>query len=64
MQTAGPMFSLCTTRPRGLPSADNEAGWQEALAKLAELAEAGDGKWMGSEVRRRPTNRLGWVGQS
>jgi uncharacterized protein YndB with AHSA1/START domain len=27
--------------PPGLPSADNEAGWREALAKLAALVEAG-----------------------
>jgi len=27
--------------PRGLPAADNEAGWREALAKLAALVEAG-----------------------
>jgi len=27
--------------PRGLPSADNEAGWREALAKLAALVAAG-----------------------
>ena len=27
--------------PRGVPSADNEAGWREALAKLAALLEAG-----------------------
>lgn len=27
--------------PRGLPTADNEAGWREALAKLAALVEAG-----------------------
>jgi uncharacterized protein YndB with AHSA1/START domain len=28
--------------PRGLPTADNEAGWREALAKLAALLEAGE----------------------
>jgi hypothetical protein len=27
--------------PRGLSIADNEAGWWEALAKLAALVEAG-----------------------
>jgi hypothetical protein len=27
--------------PRGLSTADNEAGWREALAKLATLVEAG-----------------------
>ena len=27
--------------PRGVPPADNEAGWREALAKLAALVEAG-----------------------
>ena len=27
--------------PRGLSTADNEAGWREALAKLAALVEAG-----------------------
>jgi uncharacterized protein YndB with AHSA1/START domain len=27
--------------PRGVPIADNEAGWREALAKLAALVEAG-----------------------
>jgi uncharacterized protein YndB with AHSA1/START domain len=27
--------------PRGLPTADNEAGWREALDKLAALVEAG-----------------------
>jgi uncharacterized protein YndB with AHSA1/START domain len=27
--------------PPGLPSADNEAGWREALAKLAVLVETG-----------------------
>jgi uncharacterized protein YndB with AHSA1/START domain len=27
--------------PRGLSTADNEAGWREALAKLASLVEAG-----------------------
>ena len=27
--------------PRGVPAADNEAGWREALAKLAALVEAG-----------------------
>jgi len=27
--------------PPGLPAADNEAGWREALAKLAALVEAG-----------------------
>jgi uncharacterized protein YndB with AHSA1/START domain len=27
--------------PRGVPSADNEAGWREALEKLAALVEAG-----------------------
>jgi uncharacterized protein YndB with AHSA1/START domain len=27
--------------PRGVPTADNEAGWREALAKLAALVEAG-----------------------
>jgi uncharacterized protein YndB with AHSA1/START domain len=26
--------------PRGVPAADNEAGWREALAKLAALVEA------------------------
>ena len=27
--------------PRGLPTADNEAGWRSSLAKLATLVEAG-----------------------
>ncbi|TAN53338.1 MAG: hypothetical protein EPN19_09395 [Betaproteobacteria bacterium] len=27
--------------PRGLPAADNEAGWKSSLAKLAALVEAG-----------------------
>ena len=27
--------------PPGVPIADNEAGWREALAKLAALVEAG-----------------------
>jgi hypothetical protein len=27
--------------PSGLSTADNEAGWREALAKLAVLVEAG-----------------------
>jgi uncharacterized protein YndB with AHSA1/START domain len=27
--------------PPGVPTADNEAGWREALAKLAALVEAG-----------------------
>jgi hypothetical protein len=27
--------------PRGLPTADNEAGWRSSLAKLAVLVEAG-----------------------
>lgn len=27
--------------PRGVPAADNEAGWQSSLAKLAALVEAG-----------------------
>lgn len=27
--------------PPGLPAADKEAGWREALAKLAALVEAG-----------------------
>jgi uncharacterized protein YndB with AHSA1/START domain len=27
--------------PSGVPTADNEAGWREALAKLAALVEAG-----------------------
>jgi Activator of Hsp90 ATPase homolog 1-like protein len=27
--------------PHGVPTADNEAGWREALAKLAALVEAG-----------------------
>jgi uncharacterized protein YndB with AHSA1/START domain len=27
--------------PRGVPTADNEAGWREALAKLAALVEVG-----------------------
>jgi uncharacterized protein YndB with AHSA1/START domain len=27
--------------PRGVPTADNEVGWREALAKLAALVEAG-----------------------
>ena len=27
--------------PRSVPTADNEAGWREALAKLAALVEAG-----------------------
>lgn len=26
---------------RGVPTADNETGWREALAKLAALVEAG-----------------------
>ena len=27
--------------PRGLPTADNEAGWRSSLAKLAALVECG-----------------------
>jgi len=27
--------------PRGVPPADNEAGWRSSLAKLAALVEAG-----------------------
>src|SRR5712664_19741 len=27
--------------PRGVPAADNEAGWRSSLAKLAALVEAG-----------------------
>jgi hypothetical protein len=27
--------------PRGVSTADNEAGWREALEKLAALVEAG-----------------------
>jgi len=27
--------------PRGVPAADNEAGWQSSLAKPAALVEAG-----------------------
>ena len=27
--------------PRGVPTADNEAGWRMSLAKLAALVEAG-----------------------
>ena len=27
--------------PPGVPTADNEAGWREAVAKLAALVEAG-----------------------
>ena len=27
--------------PRGVPTADNEAGWRSSLAKLAALVEAG-----------------------
>jgi uncharacterized protein YndB with AHSA1/START domain len=30
--------------PRGLPTADNQAGWRSSLAKLAELVEAGQEK--------------------
>jgi len=29
--------------PPGVPPADNEAGWREALSKLAALVEAGAG---------------------
>jgi uncharacterized protein YndB with AHSA1/START domain len=34
--------------PHGLPTADNEAGWQSSLAKLAALVEAGQGASDGS----------------
>ena len=34
--------------PRGLPTADNEAGWRSSLAKLAALVEAGWGASDGS----------------
>jgi uncharacterized protein YndB with AHSA1/START domain len=30
--------------PDGVPTADNEAGWREALAKLATLVEAGENR--------------------
>jgi hypothetical protein len=41
MQTAAARMSLpCTTGYRPVPIADNEAGWREALAKLAAFVEA------------------------
>jgi hypothetical protein len=40
MQTAAPI-AVHDGLPRGVPPADNEAGWREALAKLAALVEAG-----------------------
>jgi uncharacterized protein YndB with AHSA1/START domain len=35
--------------PRGVPTADNEAGWREALAKLAALDQA---DWKAREPAR------------
>ena len=37
--------------PRGLPTADNEAGWRSSLAKLAALVEAG--YWLAVRPRER-----------
>src|SRR5882762_7047040 len=31
--------------PRGVPAADNEAGWRSSLGKLAALVEAGFNSW-------------------
>jgi uncharacterized protein YndB with AHSA1/START domain len=35
------VFAVHDKLPRGLPTADNEAGWRSSLAKLAALVEAG-----------------------
>ncbi len=35
------VFALHDGLPRGVPTADNEAGWRSSLAKLAALVEAG-----------------------
>jgi uncharacterized protein YndB with AHSA1/START domain len=34
------VFAVHDGLPRGLPTADNEAGWRSSLAKLAALVEA------------------------
>jgi uncharacterized protein YndB with AHSA1/START domain len=34
------VFAVHEGLPRGVPTADNEAGWREALTKLAALVEA------------------------
>jgi uncharacterized protein YndB with AHSA1/START domain len=34
------VFAAHDGLPRGLPTADNEAGWRSSLAKLAALVEA------------------------
>jgi uncharacterized protein YndB with AHSA1/START domain len=38
------VFAVHDGLPPGLSAADNEAGWQEALAKLGALVEAGEKK--------------------
>jgi uncharacterized protein YndB with AHSA1/START domain len=43
------LFAVHEGLPPGVPPADNEAGWQMALAKLAALVETG---WPSSESRR------------
>jgi hypothetical protein len=35
------VFAVHDGLPRGVPTADNEAGWRSSLAKLAALVEAG-----------------------
>jgi hypothetical protein len=35
------LFAVHDGVPPGVPPADNEAGWQSSLAKLAALVEAG-----------------------
>jgi hypothetical protein len=37
----GWFFAVHDGLPRGVPAADNEAGWRSSLAKLAALVEAG-----------------------
>jgi uncharacterized protein YndB with AHSA1/START domain len=43
------LFAVHEGLPPGVSPADNEAGWQMALAKLAALVETG---WRASEARR------------
>ena len=35
------VFAVHDGLPRGVPTADTEAGWRSSLAKLAALVEAG-----------------------
>ncbi len=35
------VFAVHDGLPRGVPPADNEAGWRSSLAKLAALVESG-----------------------